>query len=63
MQTFRGVFIVLALGIIAAGATTRVRAPWDIAAAVLASVMGAISLLIFAVWRTVARRNSCTRSG
>ena len=63
MQTFRGACIVLALGIIAAGVTTRVQAPWDIAAAALASLMGATSLLVFAVRFTVARRSSCTRSG
>jgi hypothetical protein len=53
MQKFRAAFILLALAFIAAGGSTRLQEPWDIAAAVVASVMGAASLLLFAVQRTV----------
>jgi hypothetical protein len=57
-----GGFVALLAAIAAAAATTWLEAPWDIAAAVLASIMGAVSLLLYSVRRTVARRSSCTPS-
>jgi uncharacterized membrane protein HdeD (DUF308 family) len=56
MQKFRSALLVLALAMIAAGGSA-LRAPWDIASAVLAVMMGAIWLLMFAVQRAGARRS------
>lgn len=57
-----GGFVALVVAIAAAAATAWLEAPWDIAGAVLASIMAAVSLLIFSVRRTVARRSSCAQS-